>query len=95
MSYVGWVPRCAICRKSVNLTVSKADEYGRPVHEKYYVSKLLSKGTTTSLFEEASPSRTSAARAGAVATRRSYLAGLLLGQLLKHRHCIKMSGQGL
>ena len=80
MSYVGWVPRCAICRKSVNLTVSKADEYGRTVHENCYVSKLLlSWKTTTSLREEASPSRKSAARAGAVATRRSYLAGPRLG----------------
>ena len=67
MSYVGWVPRCAICRKSVNLTLSKADEYGQAVHENCYVSRLLSKKTTMSLSEEASPSRKSAARAGPVA----------------------------
>jgi hypothetical protein len=79
MSYVGWAPGCAICRKSVNLTVSKTDEYGFAVHENCYVSKLLSKKTTTSLSEEASPSRKSAARAGAGATRRSYPAGPLLG----------------
>jgi len=41
--YFGWVPRCAICRNSVNLRVSKTDEYGRAVHENCYVWRLLSK----------------------------------------------------
>ena len=45
--YFGWVPRCAICRNSVNLRVSKTDEYGRAVHEYYYVLKLLSKKPIT------------------------------------------------
>jgi hypothetical protein len=43
MSYEGWLPRCAICKQSVNLTESKADEYGRAVHESCYVSTLVSK----------------------------------------------------
>ena len=80
MSYVNWVPRCVICRESVNLTASRADEYGRAVHENCYVRKLLSKKTTISLVEEASFTRKAAARAGgAVATRRSYLGGRMLG----------------
>ena len=29
----GWVLRCGICRNSVNLAVSKTDEFGRAVHE--------------------------------------------------------------
>ena len=41
--YFGWVPRCAICRNSVNLRVSKTDEHGRAVHENCYVWRLLSK----------------------------------------------------
>ena len=45
--YFGWVPRCAICRNSVNLRVSKTDEYGRAVHEYCYVLKLLSKKPIT------------------------------------------------
>jgi hypothetical protein len=43
MSYGGWLPRCAICKQSVNLTESKADEYGRAVHENCYVSMLVLK----------------------------------------------------
>jgi hypothetical protein len=42
MSYKGWLPRCAICTRAVNLTESKADEYGQAVHEDCYVSKLVS-----------------------------------------------------
>jgi hypothetical protein len=45
--YFGWVPRCAICRNSVNLRVSKTDEYGRAVHEYCYVLKLLSKNDSS------------------------------------------------
>ena len=43
MSYEAWRPRCSICKQSVNLTESKADEYGRAVHENCYVSMLVSK----------------------------------------------------
>jgi hypothetical protein len=43
MSYEAWRPRCAICKRSADLTESKADEYGRAVHENCYVSMLVSK----------------------------------------------------
>jgi hypothetical protein len=43
MSYEGWLPRCAICKQSVNLSESKADEYGRAVHQNCYVSMLVQK----------------------------------------------------
>ena len=32
---------CAICKKPVNLTESKADEYGQVVHEDCYVWMLV------------------------------------------------------
>ncbi len=35
-----WHPECAICKESVPLEESKADEYGQAVHEECYVSKL-------------------------------------------------------
>ena len=73
--YFGWVLRCAICRNSINLRVSKTDEYGRAVHENCYVWRLLSKKPTTA---KTVPSRMSAAHAGPVETRRSYLGGPLL-----------------
>ena len=38
MSYEStWLPRCAVCRESVNLEESKTDEYGRAVHENCYI----------------------------------------------------------
>ena len=43
MPYEAWCPRCAICKQSVDLTESKADDYGRAVHENCYVSMLVSK----------------------------------------------------
>jgi len=44
MSYEGWLPRCAVCRESVNLTESKTDECGRAVHENcYYWTVVLKK----------------------------------------------------
>jgi hypothetical protein len=43
MSHKGWLPRCAICKQSVNLTESKADENGQAVHENCYVSMLIPK----------------------------------------------------
>ena len=43
MSNQRWLPRCAICKRTVNLNLSKADEYGRAVHEECYVSLLLRK----------------------------------------------------
>jgi hypothetical protein len=58
MPCFGWVPRCAVCRESVNLTVSRADEYGRAVHEDCYVQRLLSDWRTTTLPAKASSSRT-------------------------------------
>lgn len=73
--YFGWVPRCAICRKSVNLKVSQTDEHGRSVHENCYVWRLLSKKPTLQLQ---SSSRMSAAHASPVVTRR-YLSESLLG----------------
>lgn len=84
MSYPGWAPRCAVCKKSVNLTVSKVDEYGQAVHEKCCVSKLLSRETTTSLSEKEFPPRKPAASVGAVATCRPFLAGPVLGLLNHH-----------
>jgi hypothetical protein len=38
-----WSPECAICRKSVKLEESKADEYGQAVHEACYVAKITEK----------------------------------------------------
>jgi hypothetical protein len=38
-----WIPRCILCKQSVNIGQSKADEYGRPVHEQCYVSLLVPK----------------------------------------------------
>jgi hypothetical protein len=43
MPYKGWLPRCTICKQSVNLTESKADENGQAVHENCYVSMLIPK----------------------------------------------------
>lgn len=43
MSCQGWLPRCAICKQLVNLNLSKADEYGRAIHEECYVSLLVQK----------------------------------------------------
>ena len=44
MSYESnWVPPCAICKESVNLEESKADELGQAVHENCYVSMLVPK----------------------------------------------------
>jgi hypothetical protein len=42
MSYGGWLPQCSICKQSVNLEQSKADQYGSAVHEDCYVSLLVS-----------------------------------------------------
>jgi hypothetical protein len=38
-----WLPKCVICRESVKLEESKADEYGNAIHEECYVSKLTRK----------------------------------------------------
>ena len=35
-----WRPQCAICRESVELEESKADERGQAIHEDCYLSKL-------------------------------------------------------
>jgi hypothetical protein len=37
------LPRCPICRQSVNLENSKSDEHGRAVHENCYVLAIVSK----------------------------------------------------
>jgi hypothetical protein len=41
-----WHPQCVICRESVQLEESKADERGQAIHEECYVSKLVGKKTT-------------------------------------------------
>jgi organic hydroperoxide reductase OsmC/OhrA len=38
-----WCPECVICKESVKLEESKADEYGQAAHEECYVSKLTEK----------------------------------------------------
>ena len=38
-----WHPECAICKESVTLEDSKADEHGQAVHEDCYVSSLTEK----------------------------------------------------
>jgi hypothetical protein len=43
MSYIGFLPHCAICKQAVNLTESKTDEYGQAVHEDCYVSMAAQK----------------------------------------------------
>lgn len=44
MSQGTWLPRCIICKESVSLTESKADEHGRAVHENcYYWTVILNK----------------------------------------------------
>ncbi|HET9409645.1 MAG TPA: hypothetical protein VFO39_20560 [Candidatus Sulfotelmatobacter sp.] len=38
MSYEStWLPRCAVCKESVNLEESNTDEHGQPVHENCYI----------------------------------------------------------
>jgi hypothetical protein len=41
-----WRPECVICRGSVELEKSKADEHGQAIHEECYVSKLVGNKTT-------------------------------------------------
>lgn len=36
-----WRPECVICKESVKLEESHANEYGQSVHEECYVSDLL------------------------------------------------------
>jgi hypothetical protein len=36
-----WRPECVICKESVMLEESKANEYGQSVHEECYVSGLV------------------------------------------------------
>jgi hypothetical protein len=38
-----WSPECAICKKSVKLEESKADENGQAIHEECYVSSVTGK----------------------------------------------------
>jgi hypothetical protein len=38
-----WSPECVICKKSVTLEESKADEYGQAIHGECYVAKLTEK----------------------------------------------------
>jgi len=35
-----WSPECVICKKSVRLEESKADEYGQAIHGECYVAKI-------------------------------------------------------
>jgi hypothetical protein len=41
-----WSPECVICKKSVKLEESKADEYGQAIHEECYVSSVTEKKPT-------------------------------------------------
>ena len=41
-----WRPQCVLCRESVQLEESKADERGQAIHEECYVSKLVGRKTT-------------------------------------------------
>lgn len=40
-----WRPECAICKESVQLEETRADEHGQPVHQDCYVSQLNRKKT--------------------------------------------------
>jgi hypothetical protein len=42
-SQLQWRPECAICKESVTLEESKADENGQATHEDCYVSRLTGK----------------------------------------------------
>ena len=42
-----WRPECVICKESVVLEESKADEHGQAIHEECYVSKLVGKKNPT------------------------------------------------
>ena len=46
-------PECVICKESVKLEESKANEYGQAIHEECYVSELLG---AVSGFRAGSPS---------------------------------------
>lgn len=41
-----WSPDCVICKKSVKLEESKADECGQAIHGECYVAKLAEKKPT-------------------------------------------------
>lgn len=36
-----WRPECVICKESVKLEESKANEYGQAIHEECYVSQFF------------------------------------------------------
>jgi hypothetical protein len=38
-----WSPECVLCKKPVKLEESKADEFGRAIHEECYVSSVTEK----------------------------------------------------
>jgi hypothetical protein len=38
-----WSPECVICKKSVKLEESKADEYGQAIHGECYFAKITEK----------------------------------------------------
>jgi hypothetical protein len=40
---ISWLPRCAVCKESVNLEESNTDEYGRAVHENCYIWHVILK----------------------------------------------------
>jgi len=44
-----WRPECSICKKSVTLEESKADEDGQAIHGECYVAKLT--GATEAYME--------------------------------------------
>jgi len=41
-----WSPECVICKKSVKLEESKADERGQAIHGECYVAKITEKKPT-------------------------------------------------
>lgn len=49
MSEGQWLPECVICRESVKLEESMANEYGKAIHEDCYVSKLTRKSNALGL----------------------------------------------
>jgi hypothetical protein len=44
-----WHPECAVCKKSVEIQESMADESGQAIHEECYVSKITKKSPVGSM----------------------------------------------
>ena len=52
-----WRPECVLCKESVNLEESKADEYGQAIHEDCYVSTLTRKRPVSVSLRSETPIR--------------------------------------